>query len=145
MGDAAPAGGLAQDALEPEMGSSVQVRTTLTPRNGLVFFTKTELRRAGVTDTPRWWRAGQTDSRLVEAYVDVDKPFGMPVGIRAGRQRFRDAQEWYFDDYLDAVRVRSQARRWRFDIAFASGLTGTPTLSATRRSASTSSPPCRAV
>jgi hypothetical protein len=120
--------GLAEDALEPEMGSALQLRTTLSPARGVVLFARTEWRRAAPTESPGWWRTGETTGRLVEAYADLDRPLGLPLGVRVGRQRFRDAQEWFFDDYLDAVRLRAQAGRWRFDAALTGTVADAPLL-----------------
>ena len=118
--------GVAQEALEPEAGSSLQLRTSLTPATGVALFARTEWRREFPTNVPEWWRAGDTSGRVVEAYLDVDRPLGLPVGLRVGRQRFRDAREWFFDDYLDAVRLRAQAGRWRFDAAVTGTVSRTP-------------------
>jgi hypothetical protein len=55
--------------------------------------------------------------RLYEAYLTLGAT--APVGVQVGRQRFRDEREWFFDDYLDAVRVFVQRGAWRAEAAVA--------------------------
>ena len=39
-----------------------------------------------------------------------------------GRQRFRDAREWFFDEYLDAARVKTDIASWTVEAAVARGV-----------------------
>jgi hypothetical protein len=62
----------------------------------------------------------QSDVRLYEAYIALG--LHSPVGLQVGRQRFRDGREWFFDDYLDAVRMHLAAGTWRFEAAMVDGV-----------------------
>jgi hypothetical protein len=59
----------------------------------------------------------QRDVRLYEAHLALGST--APFGVQVGRQRFRDDREWFFDDYLDAMKVFVQTGRWRAEAAVA--------------------------
>jgi hypothetical protein len=50
-----------------------------------------------------------------------------------GRQRFRDSREWFFDDYLDAVRTWVDLSAWHVETAVAHGLFSGPEATRRRR------------
>ena len=62
--------------------------------------------------------------RVYEAYalIGSDTRFGLQVG----RQRFRDAREWFYDDYLDALRFHVRGGSWRAEAAIAEGVFSGP-------------------
>lgn len=62
--------------------------------------------------------------RVSEAYV----LFGSDtrVSLQIGRQRFRDAREWFYDDYLDALRFHVRGGSWRAEAAVAEGVFAGP-------------------
>jgi hypothetical protein len=66
-------------------------------------YTKVGALSAFNLDEPEPLAAGRPRLRLYEAYVLVGP--AAPVGLQVGRQRFRDDREWFYDDYLDAVRL----------------------------------------
>lgn len=111
---------------DEKLGSSLQVRALIVPVKGVEFFSRVEL--AG--DYRFTGALPSTDAGLRhtirEAYLEVEKIGALPIGVQVGRQRFRDSQEFFFDDTLDAVRVRGQVGRWRFEAAVAEALGGTP-------------------
>lgn len=81
----------------------------------------TSARRIPVFDR-RGPATGGGDLRVEEAFLTIHEPAGLRLTAQAGRQRFRDAREWFFDEYLDAVRVRTELSRWALDVAIARGL-----------------------
>ncbi|MGE3844051.1 MAG: alginate export family protein [Vicinamibacterales bacterium] len=111
---------------DEKLGSSLQIRTLIMPVKGIEFFSRLEL--AG--DYRFMGPVAPADTGLRhtirEAYLEVETIGGLPIGIQVGRQRFRDSQEFFFDDTLDAARVRAQFGRWRFEAAIAESLDGTP-------------------
>jgi alginate production protein len=61
--------------------------------------------------------AEQPALRLYEGYLALGPQ--APAGLQVGRQRFRDGREWFYDDYLDAVRLHVQWGTWRAETAIA--------------------------
>jgi hypothetical protein len=78
-------------------------------------------RRVPIADR-RGPAAGSSDVRVEEAYLTITEPGGLPLTANVGRQRFRDAREWFFDEYLDAVRVKTDVAGWTLEAAIARGL-----------------------
>jgi alginate production protein len=70
---------------------------------------------------------------VLEASLTVDRLGGSPFGFQIGRQRFRDAREWFFDEYLDAARLHVDIARWRFEAAAVSGVFAGPESRRERR------------
>jgi hypothetical protein len=64
----------------------------------------------------------QSEFRVEEMYLTIHDPGGLRMTAQVGRQRFRDAREWLFDDYLDAIRIKTDLARWTFDVAVAQAL-----------------------
>lgn len=75
----------------------------------------------------------EIDLRVLEASLTVDRIGGGPVGFQIGRQRFRDAREWFFDEYLDAARIHVDLPRWRIEAAIISGIFAGPEALRPRR------------
>ena len=62
-----------------------------------------------------------------EAYVTAHRVAGLPLDVQVGRQRFRDGREWFYDEYLDAVRATVHAGALTLEGAYADGvLAGDP-------------------
>lgn len=82
----------------------------------------------------RWDLEGLEGSgRLVEAAVSLDRIAGSPVGVRIGRQRFKDVREWFMDSNLDAATVSVTLRSWRAEMAVAEALFAGPRAERSRR------------
>jgi hypothetical protein len=75
----------------------------------------------------------EIDLRVLEASLTVESIAGGPVGFQIGRQRLRDAREWFFDEYLDAARVHVNLSAWRIEAAIVSGLFAGPEEARQRR------------
>jgi hypothetical protein len=78
-------------------------------------------------------RSREIDLRVLEASLTVNRVGGSPIGFQIGRQRFRDAREWFFDEYLDAARVHVDLSAWRIEAAIVSGLLAGPEAARARR------------
>lgn len=63
--------------------------------------------------------AASGDVRVEEAYLTITEPAGLRLVATVGRQRFRDAREWFFDEYLDAARVKTDIASWTVEAAVA--------------------------
>jgi alginate production protein len=87
-------------------------------------YTKVGALSAFNLDEPEPLASGRPRLRLYEAYVLVGAT--APVGLQVGRQRFRDDREWFYDDYLDAVRLHVQAGSWRAEAAVAESVFAGP-------------------
>lgn len=123
-GHALASRGLADDDAAT-LDSQAQVRALVSPGKRWRAFAKAGVaRNVAVRDGETVfdeWRPS-----VEEAYVEWDVLRNQALQVQAGRQRFKDTQEWFFDDYLDAVRVKSRLGRWRFEVAYADGLTRQP-------------------
>lgn len=75
----------------------------------------------------------ERDIRVQEAYVIAHRIAGTPVSVQAGRQRFRDNREWFFDEYLDAVRVSADLGGWSAEAAVADGVLAGDVATRSRR------------
>jgi hypothetical protein len=64
------------------------------------------------------------DLRVREAHATIGT--STPLSVQVGRQRFRDAREWFYDDYLDAVRLHFRRESWRVEAAVAEGVFAGP-------------------
>ena len=73
------------------------------------------------------------DVRVQEAYLIADRIAGSPLGLQVGRQRFRDSREWFYDEYMDAVRVRASFSSWLVEGAVADGIFAGAPASRSRR------------
>lgn len=87
---------------------------------GIEAYGKVSLNRSGA------WRGRETPAdgevRVQEAYVLAHRIGGTPISLQVGRQRFRDGREWFFDDYLDAVRVTAEVGGWTLEAAVTEGV-----------------------
>lgn len=77
--------------------------------------------------------AAAQDSEVQEAYVLAHRVGGSAVSVQVGRQRFRDGREWFYDEYLDAVRVTAAVSGWTFEAAVAEGLFAGPVAGRDRK------------
>ncbi len=72
------------------------------------------------------WRRQETpadgDVRVQEAYLLAHRVGGTPISLQVGRQRFRDGREWFFDEYLDAVRLTAALGAWTLEAAVTEGI-----------------------
>ena len=75
----------------------------------------------------------ERDIRVQEAYVIAHRIAGSPISVQAGRQRFRDTREWFFDEYLDALRVSADLGDWSIEAAAAEGLLAGDVATRSRR------------
>ena len=50
---------------------------------------------------------GQSGIEVREAYLFAGGVGHPSLGLQLGRQRFRDEREWWYDDRLDAIRVKT--------------------------------------
>ena len=66
------------------------------------------------------------DARLSEAYLLFHEVGGSRVDVQIGRQRFRDSREWFYDEYLDAARVRASFSNLRVEAAVSQGIHPAP-------------------
>lgn len=73
------------------------------------------------------------DVRVQEAYVIAHRIGGSAFSLQAGRQRFRDSREWFFDEYLDAVRVSADLGDWAIEGAVAEGVLAGDVATRSRR------------
>lgn len=64
----------------------------------------------------------RSDIRVEEMYLAIHDPGGLRMTAQVGRQRFRDAREWFFDEYLDGIRLATDLGQWRVDLAATRGL-----------------------
>ncbi len=80
-----------------------------------------ELKLDYLRDIQRRDRTGDSSLTLArgESWLRLDQVFGTPIGIQAGRQRFKDAREWWWDEDLDALRLDSTLGEVRVEVAFA--------------------------
>jgi hypothetical protein len=60
-----------------------------------------------------------------ETWLYFGNLFGSPLGLQTGRQRFFDEREWWSDEDLDAVRLRSDFERFHAEVAVAEQLFST--------------------
>lgn len=81
---------------------------------------KVSLTRSGQLHEPAAGSVG--DVRVQEAYVIAHRIAGTPISLQVGRQRFRDSREWFFDEYLDAVRVTADLASWVVEGAVTDGV-----------------------
>ena len=75
----------------------------------------------------------ERDIRVQEAYLIAHRIAGSPVSLQVGRQRFRDPREWFFDEYLDAVRVSADLGGWSAEAAVADGVLAGDVATRSRR------------
>lgn len=106
--------------------TSFQLRTLAVPGPGIEVYSRLELTRDLRVSDGRLTAVSGLQFQVRELYVEWVPSARAPIGVQIGRQRFRDEQEWWFDEYLDAVRLRGEAGRWRFDAALAMPVTRTP-------------------
>ena len=74
-------------------------------------------REAGTRENTGSVRRGQ-------AWVYVARMFGTPFALQVGRQRFREKREWWWDEDLDAVRLRYVGNRFVAEVAVAQEVAG---------------------
>jgi hypothetical protein len=77
--------------------------------------------------------SAQGDARLSEAWLLFHEVGGFPVDLQVGRQRFRDTREWFFDEYLDAVRVHARLPHVKLEAAVSRGIASGELASRERR------------
>ncbi|MEZ5417546.1 MAG: alginate export family protein [Vicinamibacterales bacterium] len=73
------------------------------------------------------------DVEVQEAYVMAHRLGGSPVSVQLGRQRFRDGREWFYDEYMDAVRVVGAFGPWSVEGAVADGVLAGPVAGRDRK------------
>lgn len=93
---------------------SVQLTDTIEGYGKVSFYRTADLRQASFAATH--------EIEVQEAYVTAHRLAGLPVDVQVGRQRFRDGREWFYDDYLDAVRATVHAGPLTLEGAVANGL-----------------------
>ncbi len=77
--------------------------------------------------------SAEIDARLSEGYLMVHRVGGAPINLQIGRQRFRDSREWFFDEYLDALRVHVALPAVSLEAAVSRGVfSGDPKVRARR-------------
>ena len=102
----------------------VQLIASARPGRHVEFYTKVATSGTFVPPGPDASSIGLSDGRLYEAYAALGPESA--VGVTIGRQRFRDGREWFYDDYLDAVRMHVQGGPWRFEATLADGMFAGP-------------------
>lgn len=105
---------------EREWFSRIQLlaSSVLTPT--IETYTKVSLNQSAVSGGPVSPSTG--DIRVQEAYVLANRIGGSPFSVQLGRQRFRDSREWFYDEYMDAARVKGTFATWSLDAAIAEGI-----------------------
>lgn len=124
-----PAGNEDRERQDTGMASAQVIASATLPRH-IDLYTKIGGEQLfGRTDTGGPLSTGGT-VRVYEAYAlfGSDTRFGLQVG----RQRFRDAREWFYDDYLDALRFHVRGGSWRAEAAVAEGVFAGPPTSRSR-------------
>lgn len=61
-----------------------------------------------------------------EAYVTAHRIGGLPLDLQVGRQRFRDNREWFYDEYMDAVRATAHVAGFTVEGALSDGIFAGP-------------------
>jgi hypothetical protein len=69
--------------------------------------------------TERGPRKSEVDLERGETWVRFDKLFGRNLTLQMGRQNFEEPRRWWWDDDLDAVRVRYRESPWVFELGIA--------------------------
>lgn len=111
--------------------SRVQVLASAQLTDSLEAYSKISINRSA-----QLFASGSTsrqDFEVQEAYLQAHRIGGSPIGMLVGRQRFRDSREWFFDEYLDAVRATVTARGWKFEGALAEGIFSGPVTARARK------------
>lgn len=106
------------DRIRLEQGLKLEVFWPLTNTIG-VFVEgaagyESELYREGGGNGERVWTVEGGQAWLYAANI-----FNTGLGLQVGRQRFREQREWWWDDNLDAVRVRYAHRNYAAELAIA--------------------------
>lgn len=57
-----------------------------------------------------------------EAYAFAHRIGGSPISLQVGRQRFRDSREWFYDEYMDALRASAAVGGLTIEAAVAEGV-----------------------
>jgi hypothetical protein len=66
--------------------------------------------------TERGPRKSEVDLERGETWVRFDRLFGRNLTLQLGRQNFEEPRRWWWDDDLDAVRVRYRESPWVFEL-----------------------------
>jgi alginate production protein len=79
-----------------------------------------------VSQRNRWAHHEDEDHQWVvrrgETWIYLGEILGSPFGLQAGRQRFFDEREWWWDEDLDSVRLRADFSRLHVEFAIAQEL-----------------------
>lgn len=54
-----------------------------------------------------------------EMWVRIDRLLGQDLRLQIGRQNFEEPRRWWWDDDLDAVRMRYRRNSWSFEVGIA--------------------------
>jgi len=100
--------------------SRVQVLASVRITDSIEAYSKVSVNRS--TQLAAGATPSQQDLEVQEAYVQAHRIGGSPFGLQIGRQRFRDSREWFFDEYLDAVRTTVRLGDWKMEGAVAEGI-----------------------
>lgn len=98
---------------------SVQLSETIEGYGKVSFYRTADLRQASLV--------ASHEIEVQEAYLTAHRVGGLPLDVQVGRQRFRDGREWFYDEYMDAVRATVHAGALTLEGALSDGvLAGDP-------------------
>jgi alginate production protein len=66
--------------------------------------------------TERGPRRSEVDLERGETWIRFDRLFGRNLTLQLGRQTFEEPRRWWWDDELDAVRMRYRQSPWLFEL-----------------------------
>ncbi len=117
-------------AHEDSWSSRAQLLASAQLTSTIEAYSKLSLTRSGQLNAPS---GSIGDVRVQEAYLIAHRIAGTPFSVQVGRQRFRDSREWFFDEYLDAVRLRADLGPWVIEGAVSDGVLAGPAAGRSRR------------
>jgi alginate production protein len=105
---------------DDEWQTRLQVLASAAITSSIESYTKISLyrnaeRRAG-------FLTAEYEVEVQEAYAFAHRIGGSPISLQVGRQRFRDSREWFFDEYMDAVRASAAVGGLVIEAAIADGI-----------------------
>jgi alginate production protein len=89
------------------------------PHELIDFYVETELTNETPLSDGTNTRATRTELELHRAYILWHEFLVDPLSLQLGRQRFHDDRQWFFDENLDAVRLRWEKGKFSADAAVA--------------------------